>query len=96
MAKFRPIFKRRSRLTGEKIQPRQQSLEGSSLVETAALVDDGDVQPLDSVPMAGENWVKFFAFMFSNLRRWLRGFWNAPRFEHPFAWLLVSRNRARP
>ena len=49
------------------------------------VADDGDVQPLGAAPIEGDLWVKYFALMFSSLRRWFRGFWSTPRFTHSAA-----------
>jgi len=121
MAKFRGIFKRRSRLTGRKVfapvnsparrsdlfggeaekyysaHPMTNEQREEAINEFVGQVpsDDGDVHPLGGTPIAGENWVKFFALILSRLRRWFRGFWSAPRWTHPNAWLLVSRQQNR-
>lgn len=62
----------------------------------SVMPEDGDIQPLGAVLIKGEIGISFISFWLFRLRRWFRNFWSAAQFTHPKAWLLVSRNRARP
>ncbi len=74
------------------VQP-QTAQEEKVRVMAGMVPDDGDVQPLGAAPIAGDLWVKYFALMFSSLRRWFRSFWTAARFQKTGDWMSANRLR---